>query len=220
MAWALHWLEAEGELRPWQAAIEADIDAAHSAFGAIVEPPQLDIVIQRTPGFGIPEYGMGGHAYRRRCFGLSVDPDNKNFEPSLAAGVVRRLVVHEAHHCLRMHSKRGYGMTLGEALVSEGLAGQFTGLALGTAPEAWEKAVDLATLCARIPDDTLLASHDYDHNGWFYGTKSGNIPRWLGYTMGFELVGAWMRKACPSGMSLVDVSADEVLAAGLPVFRD
>ena len=60
-------------------------------------------------------------------FSMTLDPDNPNFAASLEGGAVHRHIVHEVHHCLRMAGP-GYGWTLGEALVSEGLAGQFAAM--------------------------------------------------------------------------------------------
>lgn len=148
--WTLHWLEAEGDLRPWRAAIEAEVGAAHAAVSKLLKPPRLDILVQRLAGAVIPEIGMVGHAYRRGLFALTLDPDSLHFAIALAGGALRRQVTHEVHHCLRMAGP-GYGRTLGEALVSEGLAGHFTRLLFGNPPELWERAVDAGELRAHLP---------------------------------------------------------------------
>ena len=69
-------------------------------------------------------------AYRPGLFGLTLDPDNPQFATCISDGTLRRQVAHEVHHCLRMAGP-GYGRVLGEALVSEGLAGHFTRRLLG-----------------------------------------------------------------------------------------
>nr|WP_274517589.1 DUF2268 domain-containing putative Zn-dependent protease [Pseudomonas sp. GM18] len=66
---------------------------------------------------------------------MTLDPDNPNLLPSLRTGTLHRQIVHEVHHCLRIAGP-GYGWTLGEALVSEGLAGQFVRHLLGKRPRA------------------------------------------------------------------------------------
>ena len=91
-------------------------------------------------------------------------------------------------HCLRMGGP-GYGRTLGEALVSEGLAGHFVARALGSPPEPWERAVDEAALLRHRPDAATLGAAPYDHAGWFFGL-SGHRPRWLGSTLGHRIVGS------------------------------
>ena len=215
--WTLHWLEAEGDLQPWRAAIEREIDAARDAIARIVPLSRLDILIQRVPGHVIPEIGMGGHSWRRSLLSVTLDPDNPNFETALADQALRRTVAHEVHHCLRM-AALSYGATLGEALVSEGLAGQFVSRLFQTAPKPWECAVDEASLRAHYPSDAELGSTEYDHNAWFYGTKGQRYPRWLGYTLGFRIVGAWLAGSQAAGGTWVTVPAAEVLSATRGIF--
>ncbi len=46
----------------------------------------------------------------------------------------------------------------------------------------------------RSPVDlNALASNEYDHSAWFHG--QGSHPRWLGYTLGYEMVGYWLKNA-------------------------
>jgi len=209
--WRVHWLEAEGELTPWQPAVSLEIDAARQAVARLVCLPRLDVLVQRLPGGGIPEIGMVGHAYRKRLFALTLDPANAGFAAAVMDGALRRQVAHEVHHCLRMGAV-GYGRTLGEALVSEGLAGQFTRRLFGNPPEPWERAVDDAALRAHGPDAAALAATGYDHAAWFFGT--GELPRWLGYTLGYAMAGKWLdRMGEVDGTTWVGVPAGAVLSA-------
>ncbi len=215
MSWQLHWLEATGDLGPWRDRIASEVAATREHLAELVPPPRLDILVQRSP-MVIPEIGMVGHAYRAGLFALTVDPDNPSFDAALSDGTLRRQVAHEVHHCLRM-ARLGYGRTLGEALVSEGLAGRFTQRLFGNAPEPWECAVDAATLQSHAPDAAELAASDYGHNAWFFGA-SGTRPRWLGYTMGYSLVGAWLdATGTPDADTWVTVPAATVLAAARAV---
>jgi Predicted Zn-dependent protease (DUF2268) len=134
----------------------------------------------------IPEIGIAGQIYRRSLFALTLDPDNPNFASSLRDGNLRRHVVHEVHHCLRKGGP-GYGKSLGEALVSEGLAGQFVTRLFGTPPEPWERAVESPVALSLFPAADVMASTTYDHRAWFFGA-GGQFPRWLGYTLGYMIV--------------------------------
>jgi hypothetical protein len=158
--WRLHWLEAEGDLQCWRSQVECEIGAARMAITGLISAPRLDILVQRIAGAVIPEIGIGGHTYRKSLFALTLDPDNQHFAASLAEGALRRMVAHEVHHCLRMAGP-GYGRTLGEALVSEGLAGRFVARLFGNAPEPWERAVDENILSTNRPDAASLASTSF-----------------------------------------------------------
>ncbi|WP_420962547.1 DUF2268 domain-containing putative Zn-dependent protease [Brucella sp. IR073] len=209
--WTLHWLEASGELGDFRAEIIENFEAAYRLLSTFLPPPRLDILIQRLTGETIPEMGIVGHAYRGTLFGMVVDPDNPNFTDSLGNGALQRQIIHEVHHCLRMAGP-GYGWTLGEALVSEGLAGQFVRKLFGSAPEPWERAVPLEYLHSNPVEGKRLSTKDYNHPAWFFGT--GSHPRWLGYTLGFEMVGSWLKKAGEiDAATWIGVPADTVIEA-------
>ncbi len=209
--WSLHWLAASGELKSHRAAIVGEIEAAYRALSGFDVPPRLDILVQRVAGETIPEMGMVGHAWRDSLFAMTLDPDNPNFERSLRDGALRRQIIHEVHHCLRMAGP-GYGWTLGEALVSEGLAGQFVGKLLGTDPEPWERAVSAESLRGASVTPDSLAAGDYDHAAWFHG--AGPYPRWFGYSLGYAMVGAWLEEAGDVDVATwTGVSATSVIEA-------
>lgn len=211
MTWQLHWLEASGDLRPWREVIVSEVEVARQAIADMLHLPPLDILVQRRASEVIPETGTGGRAYRSSLFALTLDPDNPNFERSLKEGNLHRTVAHEAHHCLRMAGP-GYGWTLGEALVSEGLAGHFVSHLFGTPPEPWECAVDDEAIKAHLPDATALAANGHDHFAWFFGA-GGRYPRWLGYTLGYRIVGDWLKARPVVGAAAwANVAASEVLA--------
>jgi hypothetical protein len=209
--WTIHWLEATGDLQPWRQPIATEIEATRGIVSSLVTAPRLDILVERSNRV-IPEIGMVGHAYRHSLFSLTVDPDNSHFEPSLRDGTLRRQVAHEVHHCLR-HAGPGYGRTLGEAMVSEGLAGHFATRLFNSPPEPWERAVDDIEAWRLFPDRDALASSTYDHNAWFFGV-GGRYPRWLGYTLGYMLAGRWLRSVPEAdGQTMVNVPAAKVLSA-------
>ncbi len=197
--WRLHWLEAAGSLSPWREVLTAEVHAGCKAADRRATLPTVDIVVQNVPRSGIPELGMGANAYRPNCFSLSLDPQNPRFADSLAEGIVQRLVVHELHHCLRM-AAIGWNHTLGDALVSEGLAGHFVHECLETPPELWETALGaegLAEWSERARGEA--GALHYNHAAWFYGSAfpyrgdSAAPPRWAGYAIGFDLVGRYLR---------------------------
>lgn len=78
-------------------------------------------------------------------------------------------------------------------------------------PEPWERAVTDEVLNANLPDNATLISNWHDHRAWFYGF-GGHHPRWLGYTLGYRMVGDWL-EAGPDlrGDTWITVPAHEVI---------
>ncbi|KTS06440.1 hypothetical protein SB2_22010 [Methylobacterium radiotolerans] len=212
MTWRLHWLEASGDLGPWRSTVAEEVEIARKAVAGALPVSPLDILVQRLPSAVIPETGTTGQAIHGRLFSLTIDPDNPNFAHALRDGDLRRTVAHEAHHCMRMAGP-GYGWTLGEALVSEGLAGQFVSRLFNSPPEPWECAVTDEVLAANLPDNATLVGNEHDHRAWFFGF-GGRYPRWLGYTLGYRIVGDWLKTVGDlSGDAWVNVLAHEVIDA-------
>jgi hypothetical protein len=191
--WSLHWLTASGGVEEFKQRISSDIDEAFKTLKRFTPPPRLDIVLDRSQ-HTIPEIGILGHAHTCTLFSLNFDPNNPNFKASLTHGALQRHILHEVHHCMRMAGP-GYGWSLGEVLVSEGLAGHFVNHLISTPPEPWEHAINPETLQTKYPTKTELQSSDYNHDNWFFGR--GHLPRWLGYTLGFELVRLWRESVNP-----------------------
>jgi uncharacterized protein YjaZ len=211
--WTLHWLEASGSLGECRAEVLGEFEAAYKMISRLIAPPRLDVLIQRLPGETLPEMGLMGRAYRSTMFSMTLDPDNPNWLSSLRNGALHRQIVHEVHHCLRMAGP-GYGWTLGEALVSEGLAGQLVRHLLGSDPEPWEHAVSSADLLRAPADLKALQSTYYNHSEWFFGT--GALPKWLGYTLGYQIVGRWLASVGDiDAATWINVPAADIVALAL-----
>lgn len=209
--WSIHWLEAERDLSPWREPILAAIEAASTAVSRLVPKPALDILIQSGDQV-IPQLGTTGFAHSRSLLSLTIDPDNPNLAGCLSGTGFCQGVVHEVHHCMRMAGP-GYGHTLGEALVTEGLAGRFVKEALGTPPEPWESAVSGDLLARHFPADDELWQSPYRHDEWFFGA-GGKRPHWLGYTLGYDIVGRWLSGAGQiDGETWINIPARTVITA-------
>ncbi|AOF90121.1 DUF2268 domain-containing putative Zn-dependent protease [Sinorhizobium sp. RAC02] len=210
----IHFLEAEGALGPWHAALQTQADAVADRIAEIVSPKfgrhPVDVIIQYLPDETIPELGFGGSCFRRGLVTISLDPEASGFEDGLARGIFRRTLAHELHHAMRWDAC-GYGLSLGEAFVSEGFADVFSCTVTGVSVPPWANTSIYADWAAVLDQaERERDSHDYDHAAWFFGT--GELPRWAGYTIGYHLArlyGQANPEAAARGM--IDTSAAAVL---------
>ncbi|WP_299609460.1 DUF2268 domain-containing putative Zn-dependent protease [uncultured Tateyamaria sp.] len=204
--WTTHIADARGRLRPWRGSIEAAIQRTHNRVTQRVKVEHLDIVVQDTPRV-IPQRGHVGHAPSGWMVFLSFDPEAAAFESNLGEPLERTLT-HEINHVLRWRGP-GYGVTLGEALTSEGLAGVFVRDLFGTPPEPWEEPL----VETGVPTEDVLDGWDdrYDHAEWFFGT--GRYPAWSGYRLGYRIVAYHADRADDDIVALTQKSASEFKAS-------
>lgn len=191
----VHFLEADGSLAPWREqmleAVRETAERVGASVSAADSAAPIDVLVECRPGETIPELGIAGACYRRALVFFTLDPGNDNFEASLAAGEVQKLLTHELHHSFR-HATCGYGSRLGEALVTEGLADAFDDEINGGNGQPWNHAIagsDWAGVLERAERE--LWAETYDHAGWFYGSDRA-LPRWAGYTIGYHLVRTYL----------------------------
>lgn len=189
MTWQLHFLNARGQLDRWRAAVEEGVEKTRRRCARVVDLPPIDFVVRAGAAGTIPEIGHVGNTPAPGTIFLTLDPSNPALVTHMG-GAFERMVAHEVHHALRWDGP-GYGRTLGEALVSEGLAGQFVRQLFQNPPEPWERAVQPAALRAAAGEAReLWDATDYGHARWFQGR--GDLGRWAGYALGYRMVGLWL----------------------------
>lgn len=116
----------------------------------------------KTGKFVIPEKGHAGFCPEAGVVYITVDPENNAFCKNYAHSI-KRMFAHELHHAARWQ-ELGYGSTLGEALVSKGLAGHFSLELFGGESELWERlTLDLVQPYTSHLHDNWQRT-DYDHN--------------------------------------------------------
>ncbi|MGK9175114.1 DUF2268 domain-containing protein [Yokenella regensburgei] len=179
----LHMLNAQKKLTAHCEWLQSSLIHTYEQAKRLMPVPSLDVVV-KAGTFVIPEKGHLGYCPEAGLVYITVDPENPLFCKNEAHSV-ERMFAHELHHAARWAGP-GYGSSLGEVIVSEGLAGHFSLELFGGEPEPWESLTsDILPSCRPLLLENWHRT-DYDHNAWFFGT--GKLPRWLGYTAGFNLI--------------------------------
>lgn len=202
-SWYLHPLNARHGLTRILADIRAAVRGAVARVGDHADLPDFDLVIRPAAGGSLPKGGLAGHSPAPGVIEITQDPDR--FDPDLFT----RVLVRQALHQIRWDGP-GYGRSLGDALVSEGLAGHFVVQVLGGAPDQADATVP-ASGAARMAMNEW-ARRDYDHARWFTG--GGDLRNGTGYGLGHRLIAAHLaEEADASAASLAQLRADEFRAA-------
>lgn len=116
--------DGAGELREHEAAIRELLTSTLARVTAVLPLTDLTIAVIPDASRAIGGYGVGGFTPNARTVEVYVDPAF----PGLAQVLEDRLpplAAHELHHAKRWGGP-GYGRTLLEAMVSEGLADHFS----------------------------------------------------------------------------------------------
>jgi len=173
-----------GRLSEWREPIEEGVRRSLEV-AAPLRVDHVRIEVEAGLQYSIPEIGFGGRADPGRVR-LSFDPASPALPRSLETELVP-LLAHELHHDSRLR-RVGYAQNLLEAMVLEGLADHFSIQVARPDPPMWARALtmpEVEELLARARPVWLRPG--YDHDAWFFGTTR-EIPRWAGYSLGFEIV--------------------------------
>lgn len=132
----------------------------------------------------VHEDGAGGYARSSSEVWIGLKPGMKAWD------ALRRCVAHELHHCARRRLV-GYGRTLAEAIVSEGLADHFVVEVYGPPAGAWTRALNdsqFDNLRMKILADPHWKLPGAYSLAWLTGSRKRGIPRWTGYALGWRAV--------------------------------
>lgn len=164
-----------------------------SAVRALLPASTSGVTIRILAGTSsvIPEIGMGGFTASTSEIRLTFDPASAAL-PGVLPTELFPLLAHELHHVARFRAI-GFNSNLLDAMITEGLADQFSIEVAGIHPPMWSTALTEAELETW---SAIAREHWFDspwnHDAWFFGTDP-NVPRWAGYSIGFDLTSKFLR---------------------------
>lgn len=174
--------------------------SAPVAVSVVVNPeaaiPEVGVAASADPASGAVTISLSAHARV---------PVSESLTVWLRQELADRLDVSK-----RIRDGFGFGTTLGEVLVSEGLADTFSVYAYPkTPPIPWDKALQpnqLHRLGAIARDDAAITDTGEVFRRWFIG--AGNKPKWAGFTIG----AAWVRHFLTTHPQTDVIAATELTA--------
>lgn len=134
-------LDADPHLRPVGSVLRRVIQAAVRRTQSVLplERQRVDMVVRYDPQSVIPEQAIGVYTPNSNLILISVDPGRGVFRRKFRLALPRT-IAHELHHAVRWMNP-GYGKTLGEAIVTEGLTAHFELEVFGGRPNPWDVAL-------------------------------------------------------------------------------
>lgn len=187
-----HILLGSGRLTSYQSKINEVFVKTTEKISSKVSISDVDVVIYDNPRGVIRETGVGGYTLDAHIIFISLDPAFSNFEHTISKEL-GRMLTHELHHVLRWKNP-GYGKTLLEALITEGLADHFDIEINNESPHPWCHALNNSQLEEMLKKVQVeFDNKNYNHNAWFFGSKEKGIPRWAGYSLGYKLVNDYLQ---------------------------
>ena len=161
----------------------------------------IDVIFQDLASWVVPELGIGGQTYSGHLVQISLDPKHDLQKIDLI-----KTIVHELHHATRWQ-KVSFNKTLGELVVSEGLACLFEEELTGQTP------IYVQGKISNYDIDTVkseLNNNKYDQSKWFYGSTA-EIPLWFGYAYGYNFCKSYAKQHNITGASLVNIKTETLL---------
>lgn len=189
-------LDAVAELKPQ---LLETVGLGLDSIGRHVPVRDLEVRIMVFPDPVLPMYGLSGVADATRI-DIFLDPEHPNLRQGIREALVPTLI-HEFHHVLRERAL-GYGTTLFDALITEGLAEQFVTEVTGRRPPWAGPGSTEGVVHWRDRAAEVWCSRDFDHAAWFVGTTDV-IPRGTGFAVGSSMVGEYLEAhpdAAPSDL--------------------
>lgn len=203
MDFKLHLLNATGFLDPYEKDIEVSFKKAKSLTQRSLGLKNVDVVVRHLPDYVIPELKVGGFtAQDGHSVYMSVDAV-KGFEPD----EFYSQLLHELHHARRFQDL-GWPQTLSDNLVAEGLACLFEEETCRRAPIYAQ--VDISKENTSEAKKYLFKK-EYEHHKWFFGSEELNLPRWFGYTHGYQLCKTYSKKSGKTASELVGVDSKKII---------
>lgn len=196
-----HIANATGELDNLKPIIKAAMSKALPIVEEEISANEIDIFFLSASIYAVPEIGIGGNSPGPNHIYISFDPGSDKITEK---GLFETLL-HEIHHCMRWRNP-GYGNTLGEAIISEGLACLYEEMHRGRAPIYANVDISDEHIAQA---KSVINDNSYDHNEWFYG--SGNISKWFGYAYGYRLCKIYAEQNGTNAARMVSIDSDLIL---------
>jgi hypothetical protein len=122
-----------------------------------------------------------------------------------------RTLSHEVDHSVRILAGPGFGSSLLQQTISEGISSVFDLAAFPGPPNPWDRAVSRSQECALWTQAQPLLADSGLYHQWMLG--GGGVPHWTAFTIGYDIVADYRHYHPHASWSAInDASAATILA--------
>jgi uncharacterized protein YjaZ len=168
--------------------LEETIKKHASIAGRTLCLPFITITVYSKSSWTTSETGESGFTPSAEWIQIYIDPKNKLYRfDFIARKIIPGTIYHEINHAARWRTT-GYGASLIEAVISEGLASAFEKDQWRefTAPWLKWREKEIKDYLKVLKGKQNEINSAYNHNEWFFG--KGKLPKWIGYKLGTYII--------------------------------
>lgn len=177
-----------------------------AAKGLLQYSNQVEVVIiEAQDFFVIPQLGITGSAIGKSCIEIKIDFCRKDLD-NIINIEIPATVYHELSHLVR-ENKLGYGNTLLDSMVSEGVACYIEKSVIPREIPYIQPIKDEDSFWTKAKES--FDDSKYNHSAWFFG--AGELPNWIGYRLGYLLVQKYLQKNTKELSELSVIPSKEIL---------
>lgn len=174
-------------------------------------PPTTVTVTTGSPSALIPQ--TGDYGYTSPATGQVNLQFGQTPQTSLIGSLnlwLPRDIAHEVNHSVRILGGTGFGTTLLQETITEGIATAFDQAAFPGPPDPWNQAITPAQECALWKKATPQLGDTGLYDLWMFG--GSGVPHWTAFTIGYHIVNDYRnRHPDVSWATLTSASAASIL---------
>lgn len=183
----IFFLESNEKLTTTQKRLISRLVKKHALIaGQDLEIPLMNFTIYSNKDWCIQQTGEGGYTASPNWIQLFLDPSRPNFKEKVIENSLLATIYHEMHHAKRMTTV-GYGESLLEAVITEGLASVYAEKMFPKFIAPWGKYTnkEIKSNLRLFLQNIIKNKKRYSHEEWFLGFGK---PHWLGYKVGIYII--------------------------------
>jgi hypothetical protein len=123
-----------------------------------------------------------------------------------------RTFSHEIDHSVRILAGPGFGASLLEEIITEGISSAFDLAAFPGTPSPWDRAITRSQECALWKQAQPLLGSPGLYDQWMFG--GGGIPHWTGFTIGYDIVTGYRQRHPDTSWPAITAASAATILAG------